>query len=623
MLTSSSFQKKITTDCKTSFQYVQDMQPILGCMYNPSIIYLAKNWDIVQQLAECVEFLEIFLLRNNGVEPLCHLLQVFISKRLKSIGFCFCKVNSVELWSKIYCSLLPVPENGCSITDLDKKEAVPVEDNDNPHQSLPGKVINEAENCPSPQSALDDVNIYEFTDNDLSVLAKRDTCRKFPESCLSCACTGCFPQLDAKEASSSPSSDLFDVVFGSCNHADGHECKNVSRELLQVNDSQQDTDSTPNHYCQVSPKPMKLLSLVHSFSSNVSCSLVHFELTAFWLHQDLLEFFVNSLKYWTNLKSLTLEDNGLSFQPLRISQKLMDTLYLLCTQGELCCLKITNNLVSDSITKFLAEKLVGSFCCKCNQESKSLTKIKLSSFQVSEAFCAHLRTAIKDVCFCSLKNLETSSTHKSEITDSEDSIESECMDLGISLGSKRKAKFQDPVKNKRFTWHNGSCVNNEADKCQEDCMMKETCFCHESFNEPGNGDFNSINRNDNCTKSAFDQNYPASFKPASNMTNFPGIPALDSSKIMQFNGCNSKEFVGIQELRLTCPIGDRGASLISDGLESNSSLLSLSLVNCNISTAGLGDIFSAITGDYLHIVTKLTISVYRFFQNIFNKRVNS
>ena len=156
---------------------------------------------------------------------------------------------------------------------------------------------------------------------------------------------------------------------------------------MQVNDSQQDTDKTSDH-CQVIPiatKPTKLLSLFHSLS-NVGCSLVHFELTAFWLHQDLLELFVNSLKCWRNLKSLTLEDNGLSFQPLSLSQKLMDTLYLLCTQGELRCLKITNNLVSDSISKFLVEKLVGSFCCKCKQESKSLTKFKLSSFQVSEAF---------------------------------------------------------------------------------------------------------------------------------------------------------------------------------------------------------------------------------------------
>ena len=214
-------------------------------------------------------------------------------------------------------------------------------------------------------------------------------------------------------------------MFSCCNH--GQDCKEVPRELLQVNDSQQDTDKSSDH-CQVIPiatKPTKPLSLFHSLS-NVGCSLVHFELTAFWLHQDLLELFVNSLKCWTNLKSLTLEDNGLSFQPLSLSQKLMDTLYLLCTQGELRCLKITNNLVSDSITKFLVEKLVASFCCECNQESKSLTKFKLSSFQVSEAFCAHLRTAIKDVCFCSLKKLDTS-THKSKTTDSEDSLKSEFM----------------------------------------------------------------------------------------------------------------------------------------------------------------------------------------------------
>ena len=133
-----------------------------------------------------------------------------------------------------------------------------------------------------------------------------------------------------------------------------------------------------------------------------------------------------------------------------------------------------------------------------------MTKLNLSSFQVSEAFCAHLRTAIKDVCFCSLKNLETSSTHKSKTTDSEDSIESECMELGISLGSKRKTKFQVPVKNKRFTFHNGSCVNNEADNCQEDCSIRETRSHCESFNEPGNGGLNFIYRNDNCTKTAFD-----------------------------------------------------------------------------------------------------------------------
>ena len=194
------------------------------------------------------------------------------------------------------------------------------------------------ENCTSPPSVLDDVDIYEFTDDDLSVLPNTD--RKFSEASWS-SCTGCLPQLGTSEASSS--SDLYDAVFSCCNH--GQDCKRVPRDLLQVNDSQQDTYLTPDR-CQVIPtKSMKPLSLYHSLSSNVDCSLVHFELTAFWLHQDLLELFVNNLKCWTSLKSLTLEDNGLSFQPLSLSQKFMDTLYLLCAQGKLRCLKITNNLI--------------------------------------------------------------------------------------------------------------------------------------------------------------------------------------------------------------------------------------------------------------------------------------
>ena len=63
---------------------------------------MAENWDICQQLAEYIEILEVFIL--NGVDPLCH-LQVLSSKRLKSVGFCFCKVSSIQMWDKIIDSL--------------------------------------------------------------------------------------------------------------------------------------------------------------------------------------------------------------------------------------------------------------------------------------------------------------------------------------------------------------------------------------------------------------------------------------------------------------------------------------------------------------------------------------
>ena len=66
---------------------------------------LVENMDLCLQLAEYIEFLEVFLLRDNGVNPLCNLLQLLTSKRLKSVGFCFCKVSSVQLWGRITDSL--------------------------------------------------------------------------------------------------------------------------------------------------------------------------------------------------------------------------------------------------------------------------------------------------------------------------------------------------------------------------------------------------------------------------------------------------------------------------------------------------------------------------------------
>ena len=95
----------------TASENLQDLVSICGKyasylrLYNSACILMAENWDICQQLAEYIEFLEVFILRDNGVDPLCHLLQVLSSKRLKSVAFCFCKVSSVQMWDKIIDSL--------------------------------------------------------------------------------------------------------------------------------------------------------------------------------------------------------------------------------------------------------------------------------------------------------------------------------------------------------------------------------------------------------------------------------------------------------------------------------------------------------------------------------------
>jgi len=90
-------------------------------IYNPACIYLANKSDICPQLAEYVEFLEVFLLRDSGVDSLCCLLQVFGVKRLKSVGFWFCKVDCVQMWRKIFSSLSQINhQKGYSLTDFAK-----------------------------------------------------------------------------------------------------------------------------------------------------------------------------------------------------------------------------------------------------------------------------------------------------------------------------------------------------------------------------------------------------------------------------------------------------------------------------------------------------------------------
>ena len=118
--------------------------------------------------------------------------------------------------------------------------------------------------------------------------------------------------------------------------------------------------------------------------SNLECPLVHFELNTFVLHPDILELFLNSLDHWLNLESLTFKNNGLglSLWHPTMSQNFVDALFFLCNKGQLQSLKLSNYdlhsyVRDDDFAHFLIEKLVGSFCVNCDQNSKSLSHLKL------------------------------------------------------------------------------------------------------------------------------------------------------------------------------------------------------------------------------------------------------
>ena len=643
----------------------QDLQHIVSVcgkyasylrLYSPACIYLAKNWDICLQLSEYVEFLEVFLLRDKGVESLCLLLQVFASKRLKSVGFCFCKVNNIQMWGRIIGSLSQINHQKVCDTRTDLAKGISVAQNteastresDKSHMN---QVCNQLDheqdskttfgkgsqtvqagdnkteniNFASLQS-INELDIYEFADSSDNHVHGTDK-----SSTELSRCHSCLHQSGTSEISPSISLDLYDEVFGYCDC--GHS-SDAPKELAPINEQQQLTVSTSEQHKLIIPGPVKLQSPLLSLP-NLECSLVHFELLAFWLHQELLELFLNSLEGWLNLESLALEDNGLGLVLVHSSesQKFINTLSFLCTKGRLRSLKITNNLVGDSEAKFIIEKLVGSFCGKCNKNSKSLAKLKFSSYQVTEVFSAYLGRAITDFCVCELSN--NSSTVERlgcQSCTSEKSTESKEISMCSFHEGRHDVACEDDCNKGRWTSAfvqsssaatlesvSTSLDSNTSNKgfTQAGCNVKHACSCKAGSHSLCNNDWNE-ERKGTCTKSTFDSKkiicdaQKTSDKTELHIMDCEQKSAAESSegssqraRPVPFSSHDTSVFAGIEELRLTCPIWDRGASLIADGLQRNSSLHSLSLVRCDISTAGLGDIFQAVSGEMFNMFSRI------------------
>ena len=647
---SHNFQQ-IVSVCKKYATYLK--------LYNPAIVYLAKNWEICLQLAEYIEFLEVFHLRDNGVDSLCCLLQKFASKRLKSVGFWFCKVNSVQMWRSIVSSLSPINHQpNVRLTDLKKnttaithttdilakksdksdlnlacklqldqkqsrvtssKEMVQVDDGED--ENLHNKYFSDQD--------IDDLDIYEFSDGTDII------CTNFvPQHSTAEPDSKCDVCLRQSDMSATISSDLYDEVFGRCNC--GLLSSEVPKELSALTEHQQQEDLT-SVPCQITPDSTELQLSPFTSLSNVVYPLVHFELVGFWLHQDVLDLFLNSLHHCLNLESLILEDNGLGFMSMNpaLSQKFIDTLFFLCTKGSLQSLRITNNLVNDDAAAFLIEKLVASFCSNCNKNPKSLTKLEFSSCQVSTAFSASLGRVIRDVCTCAFWNLSSTaeilgsanltgeSRTDTKVVGQSGCTERSCTCEGFGVPSKNDFS----VDNSKTNINNFSsseilestssksanvsgCTNSTVCAQAEYCKTKREC--QTGFNMLSNGNCYTEGKKTQSTKTAFGDSRKRVWDNTKRDGNNPNSIVADceemsvvresseglSQRPLLFNGCDTgHSIIGIQELHLSCPIWDQGASLIADGLQRNSSLHSLSLVNCDISTAGLADIFQALSGE--------------------------
>ena len=572
-------------------------------LYNSACIFLAENLDIWLQLAEYLEFLEVFILRDNGVNPLCHLLQVLTSKRLKSLGFCFCKVSSVQMWNRIINSLSK-PSHQKNATDIHEEEKNMISstqkttcdiftskgitksndfvkqtcDQMNCAQDIKSRsketqvgqsdeilddhifVSTESDNCDS-LDGTDDVDIYEFMDSTSALSdAQENTC-----TCISNTHTrqsdGCVVQ----------SLDIYDEVFGHCKCGQKAEALKELSPLI-INKQQKGNESSLQG--RVSPGASKLGSPLPSFS-NLSCSLVHFELVAFWLHHDLHALFVHALQGWLSLETLILEDNALGLVSTP-GCEFIETLSYLCTKGRLQSLQLTNNPVNNEFAKLFFEKLIAAFCHKCSHSNnaRSLTKLKFSSYQVSQVSLAYLGRAIRDACACNQSAAE----------------------LLESASSRSSSKVQTQVgcsEQKCSCVSGGYCVTCESDHVfgswkTNSVKMKKNSFDHRLHDTRETQVRAKMNVKPDLHILNQDQELVESSEDSS-----------DDKKPLSFviNNSNSSMFTGIQVLKLRCVVGDEGARFIAHGLRRNSSLYSLSLANCNINPAGLADIFQAVSGE--------------------------
>ena len=559
---------------------------------------MAENWDIWQQLAEHIEFLEVFILRDNGVDPLCHLLQVLASKRLKSVGFCFCKVSSVQLWDKIIDSLSKGSYQK-SVTDIEEKHMIAstqttmcagevlITRGINKSNEFGKQTLNQlnyeqeeksyskedpvvgsdmiTDNCKSNENVScdslngsDDVDIYEFTEN-------RGTLSDAQESMdtLRSACE-CNTEVRQSEWSITQSVhiDLYNDVFGHCTN-----CGNPTEALMENRQQLVDESSEKS---RISLGISKLEAPLPGLSNPSMCSLVQFELTAFWLHPDLLAFFEHTLQGWLMLETLILEDNALGFLSTP-GREFINTLSFLCSKGKLQFLQITNNPVNDEFARLLFEKLVASFCRKCKNRSnnaRSLTKLKFSSHQVSPAAAVFLGRAIRDVCVCKSSTTQSAAgTLESVSSKSDFSAENKditactvvctCVQKGFSEHERLRI---------------GGCVT-----CDQTCACDVAQKPQERTKGNATPELHFIGNKDVCAESSDDSS--------------------QDKKLLPIIVCSSNAFAGIQVLKLRCVVGERGAKLIADGLQRNSTLYSLSLANCDINSAGLAGIFQALSGE--------------------------
>lgn len=568
-------------------------------LHNSALNYLATHLDIFQQFASYVEFLEIYHLRENGVDAMCSLLQILLAKNLKSVGMCFPKVRDISQWNKI----LHISSTGfiTSKPKLLPGKAKSLEGSNKNPKSTPNPT---PPSTPTPPNSAPPLHLFVVQGQNNIQLSVIDSSVVNNQPTL---------HTKAQEETNNQETDIDGVVSKHVTDASLNQviCINTPehikeydnmdfydfgdhKEMLEIHESEHGRSSiegvhfdTNDLYNEVFHKQTidvsddatfslvndlfgaSLLEEHHALTNSVALHaqekqviepeiietpvpetpeavggfsfLQHFELSSFWFHDDLLSLFAKSLQQWHNLESLVLRDNAIGFQSK--GKILIDALIPLCLKGKLKYLRIEINPVDDHFVSLISEG-IGTYCSACRSGVQtSLRVLYLSSSKITAQGVNHLAKKLLNKCSCPKPAPVVLNRHNRRTR-------------------KSLPEPLTPSKRRRLLRHShdqGAMITDDSSSCS------------------------SIS----TTSSSYSSSSPDSDSQDSFSQELTSLHLTKSSQ---------SQFLGLQELTICSVIGDEGAFTLSNVLTNNSTLRYLALPSCGIHTSGLASIFRAISG---------------------------
>lgn len=579
-------------------------------LHNSALTYLATHLDIFQEFASHVEFLEIYHLRENGVDAMCSLLQILLAKNLKSVGMCFPKVRDINLWSKILhisstgfvtskplVSIVkaqavesakvtksapnPTPPTTPSPTTPKPLHLYVVQGQNDIHLGvIDGSldIINEppasVQSNTGTNEELSNCNELtnghvvvskSVTDASLSQVTSVNTPNHIKE----------YDNIDFYDFDEH-SKSILEIQESSDHYKNGHGIEDVhfdSNDLYsevfhkQTIDISEDASFSfndlfgPNlledHHTVVTTAPQEEKEVVEETPPAIQIPAPETPEAvggfSFLQHFEFSSFWFHDDLLFLFAKSLrqwhNLESLVLRDNAIGFQSKgkiLIDALIPLCLKGKLKYLRIEINPVDDNFVSLISEG-IGTYCSTCRSGVQtSLRVLYLSSSKITALGVSHLARKLLNKCTCPPK--------PSELLQHSRKFRKSLPEPLSSSKRRRLSRYSRDSLPAKITVDDSSSSS--------DSMSSSSCS---SF---------SISSQDSDSQDSFSQE----------------LTSLKLTKNPE------PHFDGLQELTICSTIGDEGAFTLSSVLGNNSTLKYLALPSCGMHTAGLASIFRAISG---------------------------